>query len=163
MGDVILLFNTNRPQRVIELSNETHMASRTLAESSPRSLRMDPSPSILLSVILVPVLPLAALMIPFCRMRPEVYERDRPIELVIYQKTNQLFAHAPLPVELQYLHLPMISPVVEIRAANLWGKSTLFLSFFRGRVRSMGGPKKYSATRLPVSRSSSTLPLLALI
>src|ERR1035437_5919360 len=123
MGDVILLFNTNRPQRVIELSNETHMASRTLAESSPRSLRMDPAPSTLLSVILVPVLPLAALMIPFSRMRPEVYERDRPIELVIYQKTNQLFAHAPLPVELQYLQLPMISPVFEIRAANLWERA----------------------------------------
>jgi hypothetical protein len=35
MGDVILLFNTSRPQRLIELSNGTHMASRTLAEISP--------------------------------------------------------------------------------------------------------------------------------
>jgi hypothetical protein len=34
MGDVILLFNTSRPQRLIELSNGTQMASRTLAEIS---------------------------------------------------------------------------------------------------------------------------------
>jgi hypothetical protein len=34
MRDVILPFNTGRLQRLIELSNETHMASRTLAESS---------------------------------------------------------------------------------------------------------------------------------
>jgi hypothetical protein len=34
MGDVIVLFNTSRPQRLVELSNEAHIASRTLAESS---------------------------------------------------------------------------------------------------------------------------------
>jgi ribosomal protein L16 Arg81 hydroxylase len=36
-GDVIVLYNTSRPQRLVELSNETHIASRTLAESSQSS------------------------------------------------------------------------------------------------------------------------------
>jgi hypothetical protein len=32
---VLLLFNISRPRRLIELSNVTQMASRTLAENSP--------------------------------------------------------------------------------------------------------------------------------
>jgi hypothetical protein len=35
MGVVLLLFNISRPRRLFELSNVTHMASRTLAENSP--------------------------------------------------------------------------------------------------------------------------------
>src|ERR1017187_10145616 len=35
MGDLILLSNFSRPLRLIELSNATQMASRTLAENSP--------------------------------------------------------------------------------------------------------------------------------
>jgi hypothetical protein len=35
MGVVLLLFNISRPRRLIELSNVTHRASRTLAENSP--------------------------------------------------------------------------------------------------------------------------------
>ena len=34
MGDALLLFNISRPRRLIELSNVTQMASRTLAENS---------------------------------------------------------------------------------------------------------------------------------
>src|ERR1035441_5319445 len=34
MGDVFLLSNLSRPHRLIELSNTTQMASRTLAENS---------------------------------------------------------------------------------------------------------------------------------
>uniref|UniRef100_E6QLL7 Uncharacterized protein n=1 Tax=mine drainage metagenome TaxID=410659 RepID=E6QLL7_9ZZZZ len=34
ISDVPLLFNISRPQRLIELSNLTHKASRTLAENS---------------------------------------------------------------------------------------------------------------------------------
>src|ERR1017187_2340829 len=35
MGDLILLSNLSRPLRLIELSNATQMASRTLAENTP--------------------------------------------------------------------------------------------------------------------------------
>ena len=48
MGDVLLLFNTSRPQRLIELSNGTQMASRTLAEISQNiqsNLDFSPSPT----------------------------------------------------------------------------------------------------------------------
>src|ERR1035438_8152608 len=36
MGDLILLSNLSRPLRLIELSNATQMASRTLAENTRR-------------------------------------------------------------------------------------------------------------------------------
>lgn len=41
MGVVLLLFNISRPRRLFELSNVTHMASRTLAENSPKCLGFD--------------------------------------------------------------------------------------------------------------------------
>jgi len=42
VGDALLLFNISRPQRLIELSNETQMPSRTLAENSrPNAFHLD--------------------------------------------------------------------------------------------------------------------------
>ena len=40
MGDALLLFNISRPQRLIELSNVTQMASRTLAGNTHSAARM---------------------------------------------------------------------------------------------------------------------------